>query len=383
MADANEASSGLAPVHRSGPVVWSGIVAATCIVLFLLDQMLWLAVPFLLGIVLYYILLGPMQRLIRAGASHSSAALIVGGVFVAIVVLAGFGLISSSMSIPSGTLQAAASRYLAGGQTFMRNTAMAFEREFPLLHQIHLSKMVDVRIAAYSRNFLQKHLGEILVSVVSWLPSMLLAPFLTFFFLRDGHRFKKFLARAVPNAFFEKTLYLLHEVDLTARRYFQGLFRLTLLDTAVLAFGLWAVGVSAPLLLGLIAAVLAWVPFVGSIAGCLLVVMVASTDAPGDPLVAYSAIGIFILVRALDDFVFMPLTLGRSLHIHPLISVLMIFIGGEIAGVAGLMLVLPLLGVIMVVGETLGRLITNPRLRARHRNAIALRTRQASHDLTA
>jgi predicted PurR-regulated permease PerM len=378
-----QADPAYAQAQRSGPVVWSAIVAATCLLLVLLDQMLWLAVPFLLGIVLYYILLGPMQRMIRAGMSHSSAALIVGGVFIALLVLAGFAMISSSMSIPSGTLQAVASRYLAGGQTFMRNTAMAFEREFPLLHQIHLSKMIDVRIAAYSRNFLQKHLGEILVSVVSWLPSLLLAPFLTFFFLRDGHRFKKFLARAVPNAFFEKTLYLLHEVDLTARRYFQGLFRLTLIDTAVLAFGLWAVGVSSPLILGLIAAVLAWVPFVGSIAGCLLVVMVASTDAPGDPLVAYSAIGIFMMVRALDDFVFMPLTLGRSLHIHPLISVLMIFIGGEIAGIAGLMLVLPLLGVVMVVGETLGRLITNPRLRARHRNAIALRTRQASVDLNA
>jgi predicted PurR-regulated permease PerM len=89
------------------------------------------------------------------------------------------------------------------------------------------------------------------------------------------------------------------------------------------------------------------------------------------------------MVRLLDDFVFMPLTLGRSLHIHPLITVLMIFIGGSVAGVAGLMLVLPLLGVVMVVGETLGRLITNPRLRARHRNAIALRTKQASIDLAA
>jgi predicted PurR-regulated permease PerM len=77
----------------------------------------------------------------------------------------------------------------------------------------------------------------------------------------------------------------------------------------------------------------------------------------------------------------MPLTLGRSLHIHPLITVLMIFIGGSVAGVAGLMLVLPLLGVVMVIGETLGRLITDPRLRARHSNAIHLRTRQASIDL--
>jgi len=227
----------------------------------------------------------------------------------------------------------------------------------------------------------QKHLTEIVVSVASSLPSLLLAPILTLFFLRDGQRFKKFLARAVPNAFFEKTLYLLHQVDQTARRYFQGLIKLTALDTVVLACGLWAIGVSSPLVLGLIAALLAWVPFVGSIVGCVMVVMVASTDAPADPLVAYSAIGVFITVRLLDDFVFMPLTLGRSLHIHPLITVLMIFIGGMMAGVAGLMLVLPLLGVVMVIGETLGRLITNPRLRARHRNALALSVRQASADL--
>jgi hypothetical protein len=44
--------------------------------------------------------------------------------------------------------------------------------------------------------------------------------------------------------------------------------------------------------------------------------------------------------------------------------------------------VLPLLGVVMVIGETMGRLMTNPRLRARHRYARALRERQASADLS-
>jgi predicted PurR-regulated permease PerM len=112
-----------------------------------------------------------------------------------------------------------------------------------------------------------------------------------------------------------------------------------------------------------------------------MVVVVAATDAPANPLVAYGAIAVFILARLLDDFVFMPLTLGRSLQIHPLVTVLMIFIGGALSGVAGLMLVLPLLGVVMVVGETLGTLMTHPRLRARHRYARELRERQASGDL--
>ena len=50
----------------------------------------------------------------------------------------------------------------------------------------------------------------------------------------------------------ERTLYLLDQVDHTARLYFQGLIKLTVLDTVCLALGLWVLGVSAPLLLGLL-----------------------------------------------------------------------------------------------------------------------------------
>jgi predicted PurR-regulated permease PerM len=367
--------------QRAGPVVWSGIIAATCVLLFLLQQMLFLAIPFLLGIVLYYILQPPMQRLIRMGVSHNAATLIVGGVFVLLLASAILVAVFWDFGPASDPWQEMLGKYMTGGLEFVRHTMLALERQFPILKEIKLARTVNSRVSAFTGSFVQKHLTDILVSVAAWLPSLLLAPFLTFFFLRDGLRFKKFLARAVPNAFFERTLCLLHEVDQTAHRYFQGLIKLTILDTAVLALGLWAIGVSSPLVLGLIAAMLAWVPYVGSIVGCVLVVMVASTDAPSDPSVAYLAICVFILVRLLDDFVFMPLTLGRSLHIHPLITVLMIFIGGSVAGVAGLMLVLPLLGVVMVIGETIGKLITDARLRARHRNAMALRARQASFDL--
>ncbi len=368
------------PAQRSGPVVWGGILGATCVLLFLLERVLWLAIPFLFGIILYYILLDPAQRLVRAGMGQTVAVLTVVLVFLATVSLATVAAVAW-VSPSSGTWQELFARYLAGGTAFVRDALLSLELKFPILRQIHLGKIINRRIAVYSDTFVQTHLTGMLMSVAAALPSLLLAPFLSFFFLRDGRRFKKFLMRAVPNAFFEKTLYLLHEVDQTARRYFQGMIKLTIIDTAVLALGLWAIGLSSPLVLALISALLAWVPFVGSVVGCVMVVMVASTDAPASPLVAYSAIGVFVLVRLLDDFIFMPMTLGRSLHIHPLVSVVMIFIGGAVAGVAGLMLVLPLLGVVMVVGETMGRLITNPRLRARHRNALALRTRQASADL--
>ena len=367
--------------RRSGPIVWIGIIAGTCLLLFLMRQVMWLAVPFLLGVILYYILMPAMRRLVLFGLGRDLAAMIVSGGFLVLLALVAL-LCSPWILAHVGSWQDLIGHYLDGGTAFVRNSALMLEQKFSLMHKAHLSEVVDSRLTSYTEDFAQQHIADFLVSVVSWLPSLVLAPFLTFFFLRDGRRFKKFLGHAVPNAFFERTLYLLHEVDQTARRYFQGLLKLTVIDTLMLGGGLWAIGVQSPLILGVIAAVLAWVPFIGSIFGCVTVILVVSTDAPNDPLIAYSAIGVFLLVRLLDDFVFMPLTLGRSLHMHPLLTVLMIFVGGEIAGVAGLMLVLPLLGVVMAVGETLGQVITDPRLRARYRHGNALRVAQASSDLS-
>jgi predicted PurR-regulated permease PerM len=375
---------GVPVVHeeRAGPVVWTAIVAVTCLLLVLLEHMLWLVLPFIFGTVMYYTLLGPMRRLLRLGFSRSVSSMLVCGIFFsgAALVLAG-ALSLSDGPEDSGSWHDTLTLYANGGVAFVRNTMALLEAKFPILAEMHLSSLVNKRFKVFTDTFAQRYLTTILVTAAGWLPSLMLAPFLAFFFLRDGLRFKKFLARAVPNAYFERTLFLLHQVDQTARRYFEGLLKLTVLDTIVLGFGLWVIGVSSPLLLGFISALLAWVPFIGSVVGCMMVVIVAATDAPSNPLVAYGAIVVFILARLLDDFVFMPITLGRSLKIHPLITVLMIFIGGALSGVAGLMLVLPLLGVVMVIGETLGRLMTNPRLRARHRYARQLREKQASGDL--
>lgn len=370
------------PEERGGPVVWTAIVGVTCLLLVLLEHMLWLVLPFIFGTVMYYTLLGPVRRLLRLGFSRSVSSVLVCAVFfgaAALVVVA--ALSWSAGPDEAGSWHDTLSLYANGGVAFVRSTMALLEAKFPILAEMHLTSLVNRRFKVFTDTFAQRYLTTILVTAAGWLPSLLLAPFLAFFFLRDGLRFKKFLARAVPNAYFERTLFLLHQVDQTARRYFEGLLKLTVLDTIVLGFGLWVIGVSSPLLLGFISALLAWVPFVGSVVGCVMVVIVAATDAPGNPLVAYGAIVVFILARLLDDFVFMPITLGRSLKIHPLITVLMIFIGGALSGVAGLMLVLPLLGVVMVIGETLGRLMTNPRLRARHRYARQLREKQARADL--
>jgi predicted PurR-regulated permease PerM len=125
-------------------------------------------------------------------------------------------------------------------------------------------------------------------------------------------------------------------------------------------------------LLGLAAAVLAWIPYVGSVIGCFMVVLVAATDFPDQASTAYACLLLFVGVRILDDFVFMPLTIGRKLQVHPLLSVLMLFLGVTVAGTTGLVFALPLFGVVAVIGETVSQVVTDPRLRARYRTARQL-----------
>ena len=50
--------------NGSGPVVWTGIVAVTCLLLLVLQKILWLVVPFLLALILYYFLYPPVQQLL-------------------------------------------------------------------------------------------------------------------------------------------------------------------------------------------------------------------------------------------------------------------------------------------------------------------------------
>jgi len=363
-----------------GPVVWAGIIAVTCLLLFALQKMLWLVVPFLLALILYYMLRPLVQGLVFRGMGRDGASSAVMLGFLALTGAA-FALMLPRLAAQLADGESMVERYMKGGLNLLERSLRLLEAKWALLANAQIADTMVHRLNNMGGHFTE-HIEPLAMGIAAWMPSLLLAPFLAFFFLRDGGRFKRFLGNAVPNAFFERTLYLLHDVDRTARAYFQGLIELTVLDTFTLAAGLWLMGVPGALALGFICAVLAWIPYIGSILGGLLVVLVAATDFPDTPAMAYWAITLFIFVRLLDDFFYMPLTIGKSLHMHPLVTVIMIFVGGAVAGVPGLMLVLPVLGVVMVIGATIGQIVTDPRLMARHRHARLLRRQQASVDLT-
>ena len=365
--------------NESGPIVWTAIIATTCLLLIVFQKLLWLVVPFLLALILYYILYPAAQSLVNRGMTRDGASVWTISTFLLVMVVGLFFMVPW-VTTHIVDIQTSLEFYLDGGLQLLTRSLHALEASWPVFAKAHLAETVTQRLQA-SENSIVEYVEPLAMGIAAWTPSLLLAPFLAFFFLKDGQRFKRFLAHAVPNAFFERTLYLLHEVDQTLHAYFTGLMKLAVLDTVTLAVGLWIVGFPNALALGFICAVLALVPYVGTVLGGLVVVLVAATNFPDTPSMAYWAVLLFVIARLLDDFVYLPLTIGKSLHMHPLVAVLMIFVGGDVAGISGLILALPLLGVVMVIGETISIVVTDPRLMARHRHSKALRRKLASVDL--
>ncbi|SDU28374.1 Predicted PurR-regulated permease PerM [Verrucomicrobium sp. GAS474] len=365
------------------PLVWLGVIGATFLILLLFKAVLWLSVPLTLALVSYYLCAPLAERLKRLGLSHGQAvtAVVVG-------LLAATGLVVTSLLPGFGTFSDRFDFYVSKADGLSFSALRLLEDHYPWMARLHAADLAGGTIHGWAGQLIHRDVARVLGSLAVWIFPLLLVPYMTFFFLRDGSSFKKLLMRGVPNAFFERVMLLFHRMDHQIHQYFRGMAALTALDTLTLGFGLWLIGHHHPLFhpwnclfLGLACAVLAWLPYLGSLLGCFLILLVCVAEAPGDPTLLVSAGGLFLIVRLVDDFIYSPLTVGKSLNIHPLLTVGMIFVGGAIAGIAGMVLVLPVLGICTVIGEVFELVWFDERLRARHAHAAALRKTAARESL--
>ena len=369
------------------PIIWVGVIGGTLGSIVLLDRIAWLALPLILAVVLYYLVHPFLTRLQHWGMAPQHA-------LTLFLVLASLLCVVAALTILPAMLNSVSQFQANLPDTVQRLTLIAseslknIEARFPLAQRAGLAEGLQARIDFFAQGKGTQFAGDAALFAFKWLPSLLLVPFLTFFFLRDGTAFHRLVMRAVPNAFFEKTLLLFDRMDRQMHAYFKGMFGLTVLDTLTLGLGLWLLGLGQgifafpnAMLLGLVCAVFAWVPYVGTAVGGLIAVCVCALHSPHNPQLLLSVVVLFCGVRLLDEFLYTPMTVGRALHVHPLVTVMMIFAGGMLGGVYGLLLAMPLLGIFTVLGQMFGEIWFDPRLRARHTARNLLEKRLASNDL--
>jgi predicted PurR-regulated permease PerM len=183
---------------------------------------------------------------------------------------------------------------------------------------------------------------------------IIIVPLLCFFILKDGLAFKKWLIEFVPNKYFELTMEVLHNINMQTGAFLRGQILDSLMNAGLVSFSLYLIGLPYWLLVGTFAGIANAIPFVGPLtAGSIGVAVAIVSGSPSPFLVLF----VFVVCHLIDVMYIYPKTVGHSLNLHELIVIFGIILGGQIGGVLGMLVIIPILGILIRSTQVMYRLL--------------------------
>ena len=208
-------------------------------------------------------------------------------------------------------------------------------------------------------------------ALIGWIANIALLPVLTFYFLRDWDLLVERVAALVPRDHIGTVRRLAHESDLVLGAFLRGQFSVMLALGALYAIGLWAVGLDLGLLIGVIAGLVSFVPYLGPATGVVLGV-VAGMVQFGDWVHVALVLGVFGVGQLIESYWLTPRLVGDRIGLHPVAVIFSIMAGGQLFGFLGVLLALPVAAVANVLLRYAHERYTHSRLYAGDRAPILL-----------
>jgi predicted PurR-regulated permease PerM len=169
-----------------------------------------------------------------------------------------------------------------------------------------------------------------------------------FFFLTYRNKFRRTLLKMVPDEKEKETEKILNSVLEVSQSYLLGRLILIFVLAVAYAIGLSITGIQYALIISVLAAVLSLMPFIGNIIGYALAVAMALFS--GGDLTAVVGVSItFGLTQFIETYVLEPYVVGDKVHINPVFTIIIVVLGGAVWGIIGMLLAIPLLGMVKVV----------------------------------
>ncbi|MGC9348169.1 MAG: AI-2E family transporter [Anaerolineae bacterium] len=177
------------------------------------------------------------------------------------------------------------------------------------------------------------------VTAISYTTSVVLAitivPFWTYFLLRDFSQIRNSVYRSLPSAIRADVRSILTMFDHSVGAWIRGQLLLMIIIGIVQTIVLTILGIDYALLLGVVAGLLEVVPNIGPTLAAIPAILVALTRSPGLALITAIAAN---LIQNLENSFVVPRVLGESVGLHPVVMMVMLVVGTEIAGLPGLIL---------------------------------------------
>lgn len=193
--------------------------------------------------------------------------------------------------------------------------------------------------------------STVYVSVLSAV-KLFLIPVYTALILYNRKQLLDFVFSLFPDEERAEINNILHGAVYTFHHFIKGMVTVYIMVGTLNSIGLYLLGVPNAILFGFIASILTFIPYVGIIVGSLLPVTVAWA-MHGNILYALGVVAVFAFVQVLEANVIFPMAVSHRLKLSTLFTLLAIFAGGILWGVSGMILFIPILGIIKLILEKL------------------------------
>jgi len=239
-------------------------------------------------------------------------------------------------------------------QQFLESYNLQLDKNFDLKQYAidKLALLFDIsRISGIFRS-IAGMFGDIFIAIFS-------ISFISFFFLKEERMFPDFIRLLIPSGYEQSIMNVFQSINRLLTRYFLGISLEVFFVMLLNALGLSLVGLEPgrALIIAMFAGIMNVVPYIGPLIGIIFgTLMGMATHLQYDfytelmPLLGLMLI-VFVSVQVIDNTVFQPLIYSSSVNAHPLEIFLIILIAGNLAGILGMVLAIPIYTIIRVVAK--------------------------------
>ena len=201
--------------------------------------------------------------------------------------------------------------------------------------------------ASVSENLLKSvsHSGAI---IVGWIMNLVLIPVITFYLLRDWDDLVAKIHDLFPRRYAATVEKLAAESDDVLGAFLRGQFYVMLALGLIYSVGLYLIGLDLALLIGMIAGLISFVPYMGAFVGIAIAFLAALLQFQ-DAMHLVSVLIVFAVGHSLESMLLTPWLVGNKIGLHPVAVIFAVLAGGQLFGFLGILLALPVASVIMVM----------------------------------
>lgn len=331
-------------------IKYAAVALALIWVIWLLAPIL---TPFVAAIMLAWLGDPLVDRLEASGRSRNTSVVLV---FVLMIMLIALALL---ILVPM--LQAQVSTLIAalpGMQTWLLDKALpALETRFGFTAA---EWMDPQRLIDWARSHWQAaggaaatvfgYLGRSGFALVTLVVNLFLTPIVAYYFLRDFDRMVERVAALIPRDHIGTVSKLASESNEVLGAFVRGQFVVMLALGAIYASGLALIGLNLGLLIGIVAGLISFIPYLGATTGIVLAVLAALVQAQGvDVKLLVGVAVVFTAGQLLESYVLTPRIVGDKIGLHPVAVIFAVMAGGQLFGFLGMLLALPVAAVANVL----------------------------------